>query len=202
MSIGTRLPALNLARVQRESTRLRCPMHIGVSAISLVRTPDWFSRCTDAQARPRRRIARGKAFRRGFVHVGERARIRTHRRAVLVEPGDHCLFVRRSGHLVLRSGPALHTSRASVAFGIVTRWKSVATSTPTWTRANRSRSRYATRLAHRRRGCEVAAGGALHSARRQPAITASGTRGFRRRRSSPRSRRTRRRSRSSGHCLE
>jgi hypothetical protein len=100
VSIGTRLPALNLARAPRESTRFRCPVHIGVRAMTLFRVPDWFFRCTDAQARPRRWIARREALRRGFVHVGERARILTCGCALFVGLDARWLPPRSPRHLV------------------------------------------------------------------------------------------------------
>lgn len=100
VSIGTRLPALNLARARRESTRFRCPVHIGVRAMTLFRVPDWFFRCTDAQARPRRWIARREALRRSFVHVGERARILTCGCALFVGLDARWLPPRSPRHLV------------------------------------------------------------------------------------------------------
>lgn len=85
---------------------------------ALVLARDWFSRCSDAQARPRRWIARREAVRRGFVHVGEYARVLTGAREVFVELGDRWLSVRRPRHLVLLFALTLHTPREMKTFTV------------------------------------------------------------------------------------
>jgi len=101
VSIGTRLPALNLARAQRESTGVGCAPCIGVIAMLVVHAPHEISRCADAQARPRRWIARRKALRRSFVHVGERARVPRCWHALLVGLDARWLSPRCPRHVVL-----------------------------------------------------------------------------------------------------